>query len=31
MTRLVALLVALKKVPQATYDKVKDLIVGKQK
>jgi hypothetical protein len=31
MTRLVALLVTLKKVPQTTYDKVKDLIVGKQK
>ena len=31
MTHLVALLVALKKVPQTTHDKVKDLIVGKQK
>jgi hypothetical protein len=29
MTRLVALLVTLKKVPRATYDKVKDLIGGK--
>ena len=31
MTRHVALPVALKKVPRATYDKVKVLIVGKQK